>query len=258
MHTDRCFIDCNRKHPADSIFEKKPIDRNRGIINMILKTENLSKVYKVGDTTITAVDNINMEIKSGSYVSIMGASGSGKSTLLHLLGGLDKPTSGKVFLGDNDISQLNDRLLSKIRCNEIGFVFQKFYLINEMTIRENIIAPVLIAGNKPDEDYIDEICYVLGIEDRLSHMPLQLSGGQQQRVAIARALANNPEIILCDEPTGNLDKQNSKEVVKLLSAINDKYNKTIVVVTHDPYVGESASVLYHMEDGRLGATVGGK
>lgn len=218
---------------------------------MRIKTANLSKIYKVGDNKVVAVDNVNMEIESGSFVSIMGASGSGKSTFLHLLGGLDKPTTGKVYLGDYDLSQLNDRMLSRIRCEKLGFVFQKFNLINELTVKENIVAPVLISGKKPDEDYINEICSVLCIEDRLDHTPLQLSGGQQQRVAIARALANNPEIILCDEPTGNLDKQNSIEVVKLLTHIHEKYRKTLVVITHDVEVGKEANIQYCMEDGHL-------
>ena len=218
---------------------------------MILITNNLNKTYVVGDNRIVAVNDVNLEIEEGSYISIMGASGSGKSTLLHLLGGLDKPTSGKIIIGNKDIDHLNDRMLSRIRCNNIGFVFQKFNLINEMTVKENIVAPILISGRKPDEAYISDICSVLGIEDRLTHTPLQLSGGQQQRVAIARALANNPDIILCDEPTGNLDKKNSRDVVNLLSEIHDRYKKTIVVVTHDSEVGSVANKRYYMEDGRL-------
>ncbi len=218
---------------------------------MGISTENLTKIYEVGDNKIIAVDGVDLQIGSGDFVSVMGSSGSGKSTLLHLLGGLDKPTAGKVFIGDIDIATLNDRALSKIRCERIGFVFQKFNLINEMTVKENIVAPVLISHRKPNEEHIGEICDILGITDRLDHTPLQLSGGQQQRVAIARALANDPEIILCDEPTGNLDKKNSAEVVELLVRVHEKYNKTIVIVTHDIEVGKATKKMFRMEDGRI-------
>ncbi len=218
---------------------------------MNLKAENLKKIYEVGDNRIAAVNDVSLEIEEGSFVSIMGASGSGKSTFLHLLGGLDRPTSGKVYVGDKDISQLNDTMLSKVRCNSFGYVFQKFHLINEMTVMENIVAPVLIAGKKPDKEYISQICSAIGIEERLEHTPLQLSGGQQQRVAIARSLANNPEIILCDEPTGNLDKQNSRDVVKLLAEIHEKYKKTVVIITHDESVANATEKIYHMEDGKI-------
>ena len=218
---------------------------------MIVRTVDLHKDYKVGDNTIHAVDGVNLEIKDGDFAAIMGASGCGKTTLLHLIGGLDRVTSGQVVVNDIDLSKMKDTALSKFRCCELGFVFQKFNLINEMTVKENIVTPVLISKKKVNEEYIRELTEVLGLSDRLDHTPLQLSGGQQQRVAIARALANNPTLILCDEPTGNLDKKNSEEVINLLDKVHEKYGKTIILVTHDPIIAEHANILYRMEDGRI-------
>lgn len=218
---------------------------------MIVRTVDLHKDYKVGDNTIHAVDGVNLEIKDGDFAAIMGASGCGKTTLLHLIGGLDRVTSGQVVVNDIDLSKMKDTALSKFRCCELGFVFQKFNLINEMTVKENIVTPVLISKKKVNEEYIRELTEVLGLSDRLDHTPLQLSGGQQQRVAIARALANDPTLILCDEPTGNLDKKNSEEVINLLDKVHEKYGKTIILVTHDPIIAEHANILYRMEDGRI-------
>ena len=218
---------------------------------MGIKTVDLHKDYKVGDNVIHAVNGVDLEIKDGTFVAIMGKSGCGKTTLLHLIGGLDKATSGKVLVNDNDLSQMKDTVLSRFRCCEIGFVFQKFNLINEMTVMENIATPVLISKRKVNEEYIKELTEILGLSKRLDHTPLQLSGGQQQRVAIARALANDPALILCDEPTGNLDKKNSEEVIALLDKVHEKYGKTIVMVTHDQAIAEHADVIYHMEDGRI-------
>lgn len=218
---------------------------------MIVRTVDLHKDYKVGDNTIHAVDGVNLEIKDGNFAAIMGASGCGKTTLLHLIGGLDRVTSGQVVVNDIDLSKMKDTALSKFRCCELGFVFQKFNLINEMTVKENIVTPVLISKKKVNEEYIRELTEVLGLSDRLDHTPLQLSGGQQQRVAIARALANDPTLILCDEPTGNLDKKNSEEVINLLDKVHEKYGKTIILVTHDPIIAEHANILYRMEDGRI-------
>ena len=218
---------------------------------MSVKTVDLHKEYKVGDNIIHAVDGVNLEIKDGDFAAIMGASGCGKTTLLHLIGGLDRVTSGQVVVNDIDLSKMKDTALSKFRCCELGFVFQKFNLINEMTVKENIVTPVLISKKKVNEEYIRELTEVLGLSDRLDHTPLQLSGGQQQRVTIARALANNPTLILCDEPTGNLDKKNSEEVINLLDKVHEKYGKTIILVTHDPIIAEHANILYRMEDGRI-------
>ena len=218
---------------------------------MSVKTVDLRKEYKVGDNVIKAVNGVDLEIKDGSFIAIMGPSGCGKTTLLHLIGGLDKATSGKVIVNESDLSQMNDTALSRFRCCEIGFVFQKFNLINEMTVKENIVTPVLISKKKANEEYIAELMEVLGLSDRLDHTPLQLSGGQQQRVAIARALANDPGLILCDEPTGNLDKKNSEEVIALLDKVHEKYGKTIIMVTHDPVIAGHADSIYRMEDGKL-------
>ena len=218
---------------------------------MSVKTVDLHKDYKVGDNIIHAVNGVDLEIKDGDFVAIMGASGCGKTTLLHLIGGLDRVTSGQVIVNDSDLSKMKDTALSRFRGCELGFVFQKFNLINEMTVKENIVTPVLIAKKKVNEEYISELSEVLGLSDRLDHTPLQLSGGQQQRVAIARALANDPPLILCDEPTGNLDKKNSEEVINLLDKVHEKYGKTIVMVTHDPAIAEHADITYRMEDGKI-------
>ena len=218
---------------------------------MDIRTEKLRKVYKVGEDEIVANNDLDLVINDGEFVAIMGTSGCGKTTLLHLLGGLDNPTSGNVFVGGNDLSKMKDSDLSSFRCKELGFIFQKFNLLNELTVKENIIMPILISKNEVDEAYIDELCKYLKIDDRLDHTPLQISGGQQQRVAIARALANNPGVILCDEPTGNLDKKNSEDVVELLQNIHSKYKKTIVMVTHDSNVASKADRIIRMEDGRI-------
>lgn len=218
---------------------------------MSVKTIELKKDYIIGSNTVHAVNGVDFEVVDGMFVAIMGASGCGKTTLLHLIGGLDKVSSGKVIVNDNDLSKMNDTELSRFRCCEIGFVFQKFNLINEMTVMENIVTPVLIAKRKVNEPYIKELTETLGLSDRLDHTPLQLSGGQQQRVAIARALANDPALILCDEPTGNLDKKNSEEVISLLDTVHEKYKKTIMMVTHDKSIADHADELYVMEDGKL-------
>ena len=218
---------------------------------MSVRAAELKKDYKIGSNVVHAVNGVNLEIQDGMFVAIMGPSGCGKTTLLHLIGGLDKVTSGKVIVNDNDLSKMNDSELSKFRCCEIGFVFQKFNLINEMTVIENVVSPVLISKREVNEPYINELTETLGLSDRLDHTPLQLSGGQQQRVAIARALANNPALILCDEPTGNLDKRNSEEVITLLDKVHEKYRKTIIMVTHDSSIAEHADIIYHMEDGKI-------
>ena len=221
---------------------------------MSVKTIGLHKDYKVGDNIINAVNGVDLTVEEGTFVAIMGPSGCGKTTLLHLIGGLDKVSSGQVIVNDTDLSKMNDTALSRFRCCEIGFVFQKFNLINEMTVMENIVTPVQISGRKVNEEYVGELTDILGLTERLDHTPLQLSGGQQQRVSIARALANDPGLILCDEPTGNLDKKNSEEVIALLDEVHDKYGKTIIMVTHDPVIAEHADVIYYMEDGRISDT----
>ena len=216
-----------------------------------IETENLTKIYKVGQKDVHALNGITLSVQEGEFLAIMGTSGCGKSTLLHLLGGLDKATSGKVIINDNDLSQMSDKELSILRRDYIGFVFQKFNLIKELSVTENIILPVLLADKKPDMVRVRELTEILGLSDRLDHTPSELSGGQQQRVAIARALMNDPNLILCDEPTGNLDHRSSDEVVNLLKAVHDKYNKTIIIVTHDINVANVADKILKMDDGKI-------
>ncbi|MBR1764311.1 MAG: ABC transporter ATP-binding protein [Ruminococcus sp.] len=216
-----------------------------------ISAKGLTKEYKMGNETVRALRGVDIEIEQGSFTAIVGTSGSGKSTLLHLLGCLDRPTAGEIKIGDQVITQTRDRELARIRRERIGFVFQRFCLIQEMTVLENITAPILLSNRRPDTAAIDDLCETLGLADRKSHLPSQLSGGQQQRVAIARALANDPQMILCDEPTGNLDKRTSEEVTALLQEVNRKYRKTILIVTHDPAIAESAERVIRIEDGRI-------
>lgn len=216
-----------------------------------LKAVNLTKEYPMGSHTVHALQTINLSIDEGTFVSIVGTSGSGKSTLLHLLGGLDKPTSGDVYLGNIRLTDTTDKELSKIRREHIGFVFQKFCLIQELNVMENILLPVLLSNKTPDYNYVHTLCDLLGLTERTSHLPYELSGGQQQRVAIARALSNDPQIVLCDEPTGNLDKKTRNEVIDLLKQIHKEFRKTILIVTHDPDIAESTERIIHMEDGYL-------
>ena len=218
---------------------------------VVMRAVNLFKTYKLGSQEVRAVDGISLSVEKGELVSIIGTSGSGKSTLLHLLGGLDKPTSGEVYLEETRIDNLNDKALSLLRRRRIGFVFQKFCLIQELNLVENIVLPVLLDGRKPDYDRLDDICEMLGLSDRKCHLPSQLSGGQQQRVSIARALMAEPDVILCDEPTGNLDKNSSKDVVELLCKANEKFGTTILIVTHDVNVADRAGRKIQIEDGHI-------
>jgi putative ABC transport system ATP-binding protein len=217
----------------------------------ILTTENLTKVYGNGDTAVTAVDHLNFEIHKGEFTAIVGASGSGKSTLLHLLGGVDSPTEGKVFLDGDDIYSLNDEKRSILRRRKIGFVFQTYNLIPVLTVEENIKMPLLLDGNKVDQQKIDQMLERLGLTDRRNHLPNQLSGGQQQRVAIGRALINRPAIILADEPTGNLDRKNSEEVMKLMVQAVREMEETLVLITHEMDIAAMADRIIHLEDGRI-------
>ena len=216
-----------------------------------ISAKGLTKEYKMGNETVHALRGVDLEIEKGSFTAIVGTSGSGKSTLLHLLGCLDRPTSGEIRIGDQVITQTSDKELARIRRERIGFVFQRFCLIQEMTVFENITVPVLLSNRKPDTAAIDDLCETLGLAGRKTHLPSELSGGQQQRAAIARALANDPQIILCDEPTGNLDKKTSGEVIGLLQEVNRKYGKTILIVTHDPEIAERAERVIRIEDGRI-------
>ena len=217
----------------------------------ILKTINLSKIYGEGDNQVKASDEINLSIDKGEFVAIVGSSGSGKSTLLHMLGCLDKPTSGEIYIEGENVATYGDDALSIVRRRKIGFVFQAYNLIPVMTVRENIEMPVLLDGKKPDKKYIDDLIDMLGLADRVEHLPNQLSGGQQQRVSIARALANKPSIILADEPTGNLDKKNSIEVMEILKASAKKYEQTLILITHEASVANLADRIIELSDGKI-------
>lgn len=217
----------------------------------ILKVENLTKVYGKGETAVKALDNVSFSVKKGEFIAIIGPSGSGKSTLLHLIGGVDIPTSGKVFIDGTDIYRLNETQLAIFRRRQIGLIYQFYNLIPVLTVEENITLPLLLDGHKVDEDHFSKIVKVLRLENRLEHLPNQLSGGQQQRVSIGRALMNNPAIMLADEPTGNLDSKNSSEIIDLLKLFNKQYNQTLIVITHDERIALQADRIISIEDGRI-------
>ncbi|EQB86719.1 putative ABC transport system ATP-binding protein [Clostridium punense] len=217
----------------------------------ILKVENLSKIYGKGDNKVEALKNISMSINKGEFVAVVGASGSGKSTLLHLLGGLDKPTNGKVIIDGESIYDYKEEKLAIFRRRKIGFVFQFFNLIPVLDVEENISLPALLDNDKVDKSYLQELIQILGLEERRSHLPSELSGGQQQRVSIGRALLNKPAIILADEPTGNLDSKNSKEVIELLKITARKYNQTLILITHDVNIASMADRVITIEDGEI-------
>lgn len=219
--------------------------------DIILKTEDLCKFYGAGDNLVKAVDHINLQIKQGEFVSIVGKSGSGKSTLLHMLGALDNPTSGKVFLDGEDISAFKENVLSKIRRRKIGFIFQSYNLIPSLNVWENIVLPLGLDGKPIDESFIRDILNTLGLTEKAKNLPNTLSGGQQQRCAIARAIAAKPSIILADEPTGNLDTKTSDEVMALLKASAKKYGQTLVVITHNEEIAQMADRTIMLADGRI-------
>ncbi|EOS28478.1 hypothetical protein C804_03727 [Lachnospiraceae bacterium A4] len=218
---------------------------------MLIKAENISKVYGSGASQVTALHRANLEIASGEFLSIMGPSGSGKSTLLHLLSGLDYPTAGSLSYDGQEIYQLRDRELSAFRRRRIGFIFQQFHLLPVLTARENILMPLLLDKKQADSAYFDELTELLGIRDRLAHLPHELSGGQQQRVAIARALIAKPDIIFADEPTGNLDSKSGAEVMRMLKNIWEKMGRTLVVITHDHRIAQMAARKVVIVDGVL-------
>lgn len=217
----------------------------------ILRTENLTKTYGKGDTKVTALDNLNLSISKGEFVSIIGASGSGKSTLLHMLGGVDRSTKGKVYIEDTDIVSLNETQLALFRRRKVGLIYQFYNLIPTLNVKKNILLPMLLDGRKPKRERFDEIVKMLGLKDRLNHLPNQLSGGQQQRVAIGRSLIYQPSIILADEPTGNLDRKNSQGVLEMLKLSNKEYKQTILLITHDEKIALEADRMITMEDGRI-------
>ena len=214
-------------------------------------TKNLIKTYGSGENAVHALRSCNISFSEKQFTAIVGTSGSGKSTLLHLLGGLDTPTEGEVLYDDISVLKLDDSRLSTFRRQNIGFVFQFFELVPELTAKENILLPLMLDNAKEDKAYFTQLAETLGISERLSHYPSQLSGGQQQRVAIARALINKPKVMLCDEPTGNLDEKSSREVIGLLKDLQKKYGQTIIMVTHDSDIASSADKIIRIEDGEI-------
>lgn len=217
----------------------------------ILQTKDLTKHYGTGEVTVHALDGINIALDSGEFVAIVGTSGSGKSTLLHMLGGLDRPTSGSVMVDNKEIFSLKDDALTIFRRRKIGFIFQNFNLVPVLNVYENIVLPIELDGNKPDKAYIDKIITALGLQSKLNNLPNNLSGGQQQRVAIARALATKPAIILADEPTGNLDSKTSLDVMGLLKTTSQQFSQTIVMITHNEEIAQMADRVIRIEDGRI-------
>ena len=217
----------------------------------ILRTENLCKTYGKGENEVKAVDNISFSINKGEFVAIIGASGSGKSTLLHLLGGVDRPTSGKVYIDGQDIYSLNNDNLAIFRRRQVGLIYQFYNLIPILNVEENITLPCSLDGKKVEQKQLDELLKTLGIEKRRKHLPNQLSGGQQQRVSIGRAIINNPAIMLADEPTGNLDSKVSEEIISLLRLSNKKYNQTVIIITHDEKIALEADRIITIDDGKI-------
>ena len=217
----------------------------------ILKTEDLKKYYGNKENEVHALNGVNFYVEEGEFVSIVGTSGSGKSTLLHMLGGLDRPTSGKVFVDGKDIFSLKDEALTIFRRRKIGFVFQSYNLVPVLNVYENIVLPIELDGNKVDKAYVNELIEILGIGEKLQNLPGHLSGGQQQRVAIARALAAKPASVLADEPTGNLDSRTSQDVLGLLKVTGEKFGQTIVMITHNPDLAQLADRIVRIEDGKI-------
>lgn len=217
----------------------------------ILEVKNLCKTYGKGETEVKALNNVSFSVDKGEFVAIIGPSGSGKSTLLHILGGVDVPTRGSVIINGEDISKLNETALAIFRRRQIGLIYQFYNLIPILTVEENLTLPLRLDGRKPDERQTEYLVKTLGLENRLDHLPNQLSGGQQQRVSIGRALINNPALMLADEPTGNLDSENSKEIVSLLRKFNKEQNQTVIIITHDERIALAADRIIEIEDGKI-------
>ncbi|WP_042355673.1 ABC transporter ATP-binding protein [Bacillus rubiinfantis] len=217
----------------------------------ILKIEHLTKMYGKGETAVKALDDVSFSVNKGEFVAIIGPSGSGKSTLLHLLGGVDRPTSGKVFVDNTDIYELDETQLAIFRRRQIGLIYQFYNLIPVLTVEENITLPLLLDEHKVDQKQLTELVKILNLDQRLQHLPNQLSGGQQQRVSIGRALISNPAIMLADEPTGNLDSKNSSEIIDLLKMFNKTFKQTLLVITHDERIALQADRVIAIEDGRI-------
>ena len=217
----------------------------------ILEVSHLTKIYGKGETQVQALNDVSFSVNRGEFVAITGPSGSGKSTLLHILGGVDMPTEGKVIIDGTDIYELNETKLAIFRRRQIGLIYQFYNLIPVLDVEENMMLPLLLDGQKADPDYVRELIRTLGMEMRMKHLPNQLSGGQQQRVSIGRALVTHPALVLADEPTGNLDRKNSSEIVELLKLSNRKYNQTLIVITHDEKIALQADRIINIEDGRI-------
>lgn len=217
----------------------------------ILKVENLCKSYGKGETMVKALDNVSFSVEKGEFVAIIGPSGSGKSTLLHLLGGVDKPDSGKVYIDGTDIYDLNETNLAIFRRRQVGLIYQFYNLIPVLNVEENITLPMLLDEKKPDREQLEKLLEILQLTERKHHLPNQLSGGQQQRVSIGRAIINNPSIVLADEPTGNLDSKNSEDIMELLKESNRRYNQTLIVITHDESIALQADRVIAIEDGKI-------
>ncbi len=217
----------------------------------ILEVKNLSKTYGKGDTMVNALDNVSFSVEQGEFVAIIGPSGSGKSTMLHILGGVDTPTSGSVIINNTDISTLDETALAIFRRRQIGLIYQFYNLIPILTVEENLTLPLLLDGRKPDKKQVNNLIDKLGLSHRLTHLPNQLSGGQQQRVSIGRALVNNPALLLADEPTGNLDSENSREIISLLRHFNKEFKQTVIIITHDEKIALSADRIISIEDGKI-------
>ena len=217
----------------------------------ILRVEHLCKTYGKGNTLVKALDDVSFKVEKGEFVAVVGASGSGKSTLLHILGGVDIPSSGKVFVDNEDVYKLNETNLAIFRRRQVGLIYQFYNLIPILNVKENITLPILLDSKKVDNTYLDELIETLGLTNRVSHLPNELSGGQQQRVSIGRALMNRPSLLLADEPTGNLDSKSGKEIVELLKLSNQKYNQTIIMITHDYNLALNANRIITIEDGKI-------
>lgn len=223
----------------------------------VLKTEGLRKYYGSGENLVKALDGVDMSVKRGEFLAVVGTSGSGKSTLLHMLGGLDRPSGGKVYVDDKDISTLKDDALCIFRRRKIGFIFQSYNLVPVLNIYENIVLPIELDGNEVDKSYVNQVVEVLGLGSKLNCLPSQLSGGQQQRVALARALAAKPAIVLADEPTGNLDSRTSQDVLGLMKTCGQRFGQTIVMITHNEEIAQMADRIIRIEDGKIFGGAGG-
>lgn len=217
----------------------------------IVKLENVTKIYGEGENKVTALQNVNFSLEKGESVAVIGASGSGKSTLLHMIGGIDLPTEGKIWVEDRDITKCKDEELAVYRRRKVGFIFQAYHLIPVLTVEENIRMPILLDHQNPDEEYIQHLIELLGLKDKQNKLPGTLSGGQQQRVAIARALANRPTLLLADEPTGALDTRNGEEVIALLKDSSKRFNQTLVLITHNPDLAREMNRVVRIEDGKI-------